>query len=512
MSERLNGDKIKIAENTDKCIIDTNSNECIFFGKTFWVFLSLILGLEFISWISWSNLYLSKAFFVLILAIVLGLAIYKLEWGIYAVFLELFIGSKGYLLAWPFSSLSLRLGLFLVVFLAYIIWLVRERKIQFFHFKLWKHYLALIAIIFISCGIGYLRGNLLKNIFLDANGWLYLGLIFPLTQVSFKKISWHKIFSLLFAAGVGLIMKTLLLLFIFSQVNYFNELATAIYRWVRETGIGEITMMPNNFSRIFMQSQIYVLICFCISLPVLALQTFKRYKIFLLFALALLVIFLSYSRSFWVGTASVLLIFFSVALFYFKIKLKRIILIIALLIVISIADYGLALALINIPLAGNVGVSAGSLLTERTKDPTQEAAGSSRMNLIQPLIQKNLAHPIFGSGFGTEVTYETQDSRYLAMNHQSTYTTFSFEWGYLDLWLKLGLVGLLVYLLLLGKIFQAAYNKIKQQKHLFNKAFPFGLLLSFCVILVIHFFTPYLNHPLGLGWILLLSIYFDQNT
>lgn len=477
--------------------------------KIFKLTLLGIFVLEMLSWIAWSTQELNQVFLAMILFGTLLLALYKLEWGIYIVLAELIIGSKGYLLHWPLGdfSLSLRLGLFLVVFLAFLVWVIRERKIKFFNNKLWKPYSAFIIALGVAVIIGYLNNNELKNIFLDWNGYLYLGLIFPLTQCIDQKKIKH-LFQVLFASGAALIIKTLGLLFIFSQGNFFGIVRHAVYKWVRDTGVGEITLMANGFYRIFIQSHIYLIIIFFIAFSVIALykkwEFKKNWQTYSLFGLSLLVIFLGYSRSFWVGTAATLFLGLLVAIFLLKLKFKKICILICILIGIFILDYALILGIVNFPMPGNASISASSLVTERTKDPTQEAAGSSRMELLKPLFEKNLEHAIAGGGFGTTVTYKTKDPRALENNPDGNYTTYAFEWGYLDLWLKLGLWGLIIYGWLLWEVFKNGFKCFKSTKN----PIVLGSLLGFCAILIIHFFTPYLNHPLGLGWIMLCSVYF----
>ncbi len=487
--------------------------------KTFKLVLIGIIALELLSWIAWSTQDLNQIFFTAILLITLGLAIYKLEWGIYIILAELIMGSKGYLLHWPLGefSLSLRLGLFLVVFLAFLVWVIRDREIKFFKSKLWKPYTAFIAALAIAVVIGYLNNNELKNIFLDANGYLYLGLIFPLTQGKFKI---KELLETIYAGITALISKTLLLLFIFSQKDFFGDVVTAIYKWVRDTGVGEITLMENGFYRIFIQSHIFIVVAFFIFFSIIAIKKYvpvrfakqnasgeevKKHE-WILFALSLLVIFLGYSRSFWVGTAGILFVALLASVFILKLKWKKILTLGVILALAFVIDYALILGIVNFPMPGNTSISASSLVTERTKDPTQEAAGSSRMELLDPLLDKNLETPVIGSGFGTTVTYKTQDPRALEANPGGNYTTYAFEWGYLDLWLKLGLWGVIIYGWLLYEILKNGYKSFKSTKNPIILGSLFGLL----AIMAIHFFTPYLNHPLGLGWIMFCSLYFTQ--
>ena len=127
--------------------------------------------------------------------------------------------------------------------------------------------------------------------------------------------------------------------------------------------------------------------------------------------------------------------------------------IILTLLVVLIIDVCFITALVNIKLPskeGGGGISAASLIKERVTT-TEEAAIGSRFQLLKPLLNKYLEKPIIGAGFGTTVTYTTEDPRSKQQNN-GLYTTYSFEWGYLDVLVKIGAVGLLVYLFFIGKI------------------------------------------------------------
>jgi O-antigen ligase len=101
--------------------------------------------------------------------------------------------------------------------------------------------------------------------------------------------------------------------------------------------------------------------------------------------------------------------------------------------------------------------------------------------------------PILGSGFGTTVTYQTSDPRLLRQNPDGRYTTYAFEWGWLDIWLKLGFFGLLAHLSLFIWIIAAGYKK--------NTWLSIGLGVGLLLIIAVSVFTPYSNHPLGIGFL-----------
>jgi hypothetical protein len=133
------------------------------------------------------------------------------------------------------------------------------------------YFFGLFFFIAVGLAIGLARNNF-SDVFLDFNGWLFFALLFPcLEAVSNKNFSGENLsisFGRIFAVGIfWLFLKTIFLLFLFSHVfsnsSWMQEfLNYKIYRWVRESGVGEITMMPFGFVRIFFQSHIFALFAF----------------------------------------------------------------------------------------------------------------------------------------------------------------------------------------------------------------------------------------------------------
>ena len=269
--------------------------------------------------------------------------------------------------------------------------------------------------------------------------------------------------------------------------------------------------MGFGFSRIFFQSHIYAVLGFFAMLPLVGDKlVYKKEalkenaKLLGLIASLVALIIISFSRSFWVGGAAALLIYFLGLLFIFKEKIKY--LFARSLVVVSIFLIAISIItlLVKIPMGGGKGgVDISSVLGERTTNLSESAVGS-RWNLIKPLWQAIEVNPLIGSGFGKTVTYKTLDPRALETNLTNEYKTYAFEWGYLDIWLKLGLFGLLAYLVLIWKILADGW------KHKDDKLF-LGSLFGIIALGIIHFFTPYLNHPLGIGYLILASVIYEKN-
>ena len=449
--------------------------------KTTLIFLILA---ELLSIFAWALPSFNLACFGVILLITLILSLKKLEYGLYIAAAELIIGSQGYLFSFQAGStfISIRMGIFAVVMIAWLVHLLkmgfkpywRELK-QFIFFK---HYLALALVLLWGFVWGSIRNDF-GNVFLDFNNWLFFLYLLPLISVS-PNLSWKNFSQVASAALIWLIIKTILFLYIFS--HQFVWALPELYKWVRDTRVGEITAMSNNFYRIFLQSQIFALLAFFILLP--------RKKTLFFLSAALTAVIISFSRSFWLGLVTGLLIYFIYLLIYLK---KEILKKILNLIIISVISIGIIFLIINLP-PKIAGENLSSLISKRTRQ--MEAAGNSRINMLKPLTEAIIKHPLIGSGFGATVTYRSVDPRILSTTAGASgeYTTYAFEWAYLDLLLKIGLVGLFIYLLLIFRILQTLKNSI-------------GLALALITLLVVNIFTPYLNHPLGIGFILIISIY-----
>ncbi len=478
-------------------------------------FLFLILA-ELLSFFAWFFPQFNLICFVVILLLIFILALKKLNYGLYIAFVELIVGSYGYLFSFNYhhTLISLRVGIFLVIMSAWLIHLLRFSSFkkyyrQFKNFIFIKYYLLLALILLWGFIWGIIRHNNFGNVFLDFNNWLFYLYLLPLIYISQSKKFWREFYIITLTALSWLLLKTLILLYIFS--HNFLWAWPELYTWLRDTRIGEITKFSNNFYRIFLQSQIFALVSFFVFLPYLiqikfSLSWFKKNKLLFYYSFILIsslsVVIISFSRSFWVGLVTGIILYSIYIIFYqrqnfIKYTLK-------LITVISLSSI-IIFVIINIP-PGTHNVKLVSLLSQRTSQV--EAAGSSRINMLQPLSQAIAKHPIVGSGFGSTVTYRSVDPRVLTTTAGASglYTTYAFEWGYLDLFLKIGLLGLSIYLLLIYKVLQFFWHQINTQSQL---NINLGLFLSIIALLSVNTFTPYLNHPLGIGIILVASTYLN---
>ena len=223
-------------------------NKFNFFGKTFKITFCLIIIVEIISFLGFNFPAVNKIAFILLTLATFIISLWKLEYGLWITLTELFTGSFGYLFSYNIGNfnISIRLGLFLALFLGWLIYLVRTKKLEFKKSNLFWPFVFLIGFFILGIFIGYLKHNEFKNIFFDANGYLYFGLIFVAVAVinDWQKIS--RLFQVMMAAVSMIAIKTLALLFYFSHTTDENAVRL-VYRWIRDTRVGEITQFTQNF-------------------------------------------------------------------------------------------------------------------------------------------------------------------------------------------------------------------------------------------------------------------------
>lgn len=464
-----------------------------FFKKLPRYYLILPASLAVLVWsllgFTWPELNLLGFLIISLLALIL--AINDLRLAIALLLLELIIGSKGYLFSLDFDGwqISIRMALWLIIMSA---WLAKFSLDQLIRQKLRQqltevstyYFFGLLAACLVSVLIG-LANNNPSNIFFDANSWLFLSLALPLAT-SFSTAKDLQILFRVFVLGVSaLALATLCLAYVFS--HNLGTWPLWIYSWLRSTGLAEITWTPHGFWRIFLQSHLYLVPAW-FALQLASLQKTKTIKAVLALNLAggliISALFFSLSRSLILGSVLTSLVILLVVILN-KDKVGRL---------LSFSFISLAIASLVIWLMVASGSASWAALLDRA-NITNEAAASSRWNLLPIIWQDITANPVFGQGFGKTITYRSADPRILAQDPNGFYSTYAFEWGWLDLWLKLGLWGVLIYLFWLGYLSLALF-KLRQTA-------ASWIAYSLIALAIIHFFTPYLNHPLGLMIVLI---------
>lgn len=485
--------------------------------------LAVFITIEILSLFAYFCPMAGKMLFLLIFLAVILVSLKNLKYGILIMLAELLIGGKGYLFYFEKDGLlvSIRMAIWLSIM---AVWIVKELRaylakkddlksvFKTYSSSILPYFMLLMGFSVWGVINGLLNNNGFANIFFDANSWLYLFLIFPVYRAFLKDRNGIKILGPIFlSAVVWLSVKTLILEYFFS--HKIPSLFRPIYNWVRDTGVGEVTLMESGFTRIFFQSHIFILFSFFILLFFLNkflldkdIFIFKKNSsqasFFLIsLTLAISTILISLSRSFWVGS---LLTFLLYLIYTLKNKgWRKTFKAVAIIILTTILSFVLIIVLIKFPYPKPGNISLADTLSKRATALSGEAAASSRYQLWPKLITKIKDAPVLGKGFGTSVTYKSGDSRILDTTADGMYTTYAFEWGWLDIWLKLGIFGLLAYLFLIYKLI-----KISWSGDWFSKSLAASILL----LAIVNFLTPYANHPLGIGFLIISAIIIESNN
>jgi len=505
------------------------------------VLLSLVVYAA--SFLGYLYPWINQLSFWLIVSAVIYLSYRSITAASMIVLLELALGNKGYLFSENvFGQLvSIRQAIFAIVILAAVYHIVRTRK-----FILWKssyRWWFLIFGLFVGFGVinGFLRNDHTVW-FYDLNAYLFFLLIVPFSQGIITRQHVQRAIIWLAAVGIALSIMTIVIAAIFGTVYYrpgfinatqvdeaqlakLSEIATApenarlgqttrprvdqyhfnwgdisperpiVYRWLRDTGTAETAYLGGRVFRVFFSSHLYLIAGLFIGLALISrLDRWWRSKTFWLaaggLALILIALLISFSRSLWLGAAAG----FIVVLFLIG---KKSALRLVGLGVASIAIMLLS-AFIALP-------SLSSAITQRfqaTASPTTEVAASNRLQLLPAVLEKLKSRPVLGSGFGTMVTYRT----IVAGTDQLEFVrVYLYEWAYLDIAVKIGSLGLLGYLLFLSKIVRNAWLA-RTQRSTLDQVATIGLLGLLTCIITANVFTPYLNHPLGIGAILFIAV------
>ncbi len=415
------------------------------------------------------------------------------RYGAYLIMLELVIGGLGYLLADEIGGfkVSLRLVIFAAAFIGWLIYIIRKKDLSWLKQRQIIYFIILLFFLILGLALAiFVYHRPYGAIFSDINAYLFFGLIGLFLTV---KIDWQAAVKVFLAATLVTSIKTVAAFYLFcSGLAAVN--GQHVYKWLRDTRVGEITHISNNLFRIFFQSHFYNLLAVIILVVLLfsgmGVKSRIRSWLWPLLWLNFLVILISQSRSFWLALVVCAGLYF-IYLLKQKAGFKR------------IFGYMMIwpLLLVSAHLAVNVMVGSMqiNIIFARVTDVQSQGAASSRQAQLPPLWSEIKKSPAWGQGFAKEVTYKSSDPRNrTADNPDGWYTTSAFEWGYLDIILKIGILGLLAYLVFIFGIFKKLSNQFKTEK--IYAAWILGVI----ALLIINIFTPYLNHPLGIGYLLVL--------
>ena len=401
-----------------------------------------------------------------------------------------------------YRGFSLRNLIALVLFVVQIPIVIKNRDLL--RSNIFICWLITFLIVFTVGAIrGLLSGNSVQLIAYDVRMYAYITLlpIFMLVVNNKSRIS--IIFKSIFIISTLLSCFSLILQIIFV---YFPEFASHIYNWNNVSMLGIITPGNKNVYRIFMKSMPYSYFAINYGIYHMLHEKRKRKALGYGFVVSINVaaIFLSFTRSIYLGM--IFTVFLYLSSFYKVIIQKKLflrvftivatsILIIMLLAVINNANYFeyafTRISITNISLPEHQeNVDTAPLPSDIFEDeiPMNDTvlSDSIRAVSISELVQGIKSKPTFGYGLG----YRTE-----SRIHQ--------EFAYLDLTVKLGVIGCVLYILpLISMGMKLITNKTKQCNDCLE------LYTALAGTAVTHFFNPYLSNSIGISmYILMIAVY-----
>lgn len=460
------------------------TNKSIFFSWQTPFLLFLFFAFRVISYFLVGHL-LIQAVIVFCLIMLLGILYFKNpDWALYLVLSEIFLGGAGHFV--EFLGLSIRtifIGFYLVLWGAdqigkEIFW--KKLKI---HKTLTKILLVFCILLFFSAVIGFSNNNSFKFIIQSLIPFSFLILIFPAHHVFQNERTQHYLARNICVYIIGSAIFSLFIFWLYSSGS--GVLQDGFYHWYRDVGMGKITDIGNGFFRI-VEPEHLLLVPFILIICSLLMRNEKHHKMWrLLLILAVITLVLNLSRGYFLALAAGLLVL------KYKHKWHR-------WFTVSAATLGLTLLLfISINLLASQGKILGlELFGIRMASITQpqiEISAATRLMILPKILEIIKTHPILGTGVGSSVTY------FNTLIYDEV-TTRQFDWGFLQMWVELGLFGMLSFLGLVAFTIFKLINKIRQYTDYHD--FDVGLLGGLIAFLVMNVTAPALFHIFGIIYLI----------
>lgn len=490
-----------------------------FVKETRWYLLGGI-GLFVLAGIAWWTTWLMPIALILALVGMVFATKKDLALGLALVLFELIIGGHGLLFR---VDLGMTLTLRHVVFLGFIlgyIWRIAEKEEKLRRFRGDTIIAAMFIWLFATFLVGGLENGWMAS-FDEFNAYAYFALLIPILLHDWTLTARRKVLIGVF--GGILTLSVLTIVFAYSFNHLPGKVMDIPYQIFRDARVFEVTLQvigdePTGpvqaamrpflgerpyWYRIFHPGQIYaafgILMYLAFAIKHGIDKSIKtHWENFILISGAALLI--GMSRSILIGAVLAVGLIGVWSLWQNMWSTKKAIEWARSGMLATAAMLTVFVLVANFPLPPKPDLSRATFY-ETSKDVNRDVAVASRWSMLNPLHEAISQNIMFGSGFGKTVAFTTQDPRTIGLEEANQIETYRFEWGYQDIVLKMGLFGLALMLYLYGSLL-----KIEQIK---NKDIPWielGGILGVMMMLGTNIFTPYLNHPLGIGVLLVALI------
>jgi O-antigen ligase len=262
------------------------------------------------------------------------------------------------------------------------------------------------------------------------------------------------------------------------------------YKWFRDVAMGKITDMQTGFFRIVLPEHLLIA-PLALIIGSLLMRDEKHHKMWrLLICACMAIIAVNLSRAYMLGIVA------AMPILAYKHKIKEWVkesafIFLSFLIVFC----GISLISTNFKSFGFelLGVRIQSFAKPQIEDSTY-----TRMALLKPISLMIQAHPILGNGIGSQVIFIDPIIKKMVK-------TPNFDWGYLEMWAELGIIGTALYVSIIFIILFELIKKIRMVSDWHD--FYVGILAASVCLLVINFTAPALFHVCGVLFFVFVSAY-----
>ncbi|HKL17172.1 MAG TPA: O-antigen ligase family protein [Patescibacteria group bacterium] len=451
----------------------------------------VFLGLQMLSIIASIFPLLSYIIFILLIFVTIVVSWQKLEYGFLILVFEFLAGHGGHL--FEFMGVSIRSAIFITIM---VIWFLKKIQAKDFSLNSFLKSPVLLGYVlflfFIFCGFlnGLFAGHGVLA-FKDLINYSFFLLLLPLLDLVKKEGFLKRLFIVVTAGIIGIAIETFFVFLLFAFG--FARVHDVFYWWWRDTAIGKATFTKDNFFRIVTPVHLFVLPVFITYISLFFSKFKNKFKkkksVIILGLLSSFCLLLNFSRAYFLG------ILFGVIALKKNIKFKKWLGGSILIFLVMILQFSL---LFGIASGGDLLGGSGFLgkrIQTLTK-PQDELSSLTRLVILPDLLSNIYQSPMFGTGLGAKVGYPDP----LSGEYKHT---FHIDWGYLEIWLELGFLGLIVYFSLLIMIFFKGLEKAKKAVDPFKKRLFIGISAGLLALFVASLGGPFLFHPLGILYIII---------
>ncbi len=455
------------------------TDKSIFYNKETGLLLGIFFVLRILSAIL-INRPIIQAVIVFAIIMIFGAVYFKSQdWAWYLVLAELFLGGDGHM--FEFFGLSIRSALIMFFLFLWIVHAIADqihRKRAILPRPLLYIFIPFTFFVILAIAIGIHNGNSPLLIIQNIVPFLFFLTIIPMYH-TFKDTRGQEFLIRLFI--VFILGNALLSVGTFIWYSSgLGMLQDGYYHWFRDIAGGKITNLGAGFFRIVLPEHLLLIpAILLISSLIMRKEHHNLHWRVLLFSL-LIILALDISRTF------ILALLIGLLVLKYTHEWKKWLAVSAEVLFVFVAIF----TLVSFMASGGqtIGWNVFGTRFESIVQPSKEISADTRATLLTPIITEIEIHPWFGSGFGSVVTFlNPLTNQYV--------TTPQFDWGYLQLWVELGIFGLISFLAIsIVAIYRLMYHIQSLSDY---HDFYVGLLAGVVAFLVMTVTMPALFHVFG---------------